>query len=219
MANAMRRLLVDSPNSLGARARMRRWEIFAQEFPDIGDMRLLDLGGTTESWRRAPMRPRHVTVLNLFEPGESEEDWIVPLTGDACRAGDALAAAGADTSFDIVFSNSLIEHVGGHARRAELAGEVDKLAPRHWVQTPYRYFPVEPHWVFPGMQFLPAAARVKVATYWPLVHTRPSSVAEARSEVLWTELLSVTEMHDYFPNSTILRERILGLPKSLIAVR
>ncbi|TSD94463.1 class I SAM-dependent methyltransferase [Skermania sp. ID1734] len=218
-ANRVRRMFVDSPTSVGARFRHRRWELFGDTFGDIENMRVLDLGGTVEAWLRAPVRPAHVTVVNLYEPGHSEDPSIRPLTGDACQAADALADAGFDADFDLVFSNSLIEHVGGHARRSEFAQQVRKLAPRHWVQTPYRYFPVEPHWLFPGMQFLPVAARVKVATHWPLVHTRPSSVDEARNEVLWTELVGITEMKEYFPGSTILQERMLGLTKSLIAVR
>jgi hypothetical protein len=212
-------MLVDSPVSLGAKARMRRWEIFRNAFPAIEDMRLLDLGGTVETWRRAPVRPSHVTVLNLLEPGESDDDWIVPVTGDACDAANVLAGANLPTGFDVVFSNSLIEHVGGHARRLDLAGQIRALAPRHWVQTPYRYFPLEPHWLFPGMQFMPAATRVKIAEHWPLVHTRPANADEARNEVLWTELVSLTEMREYFPTSTILRERVLGTTKSLIALR
>jgi hypothetical protein len=217
-ATRLRNMLVDSPTSLGAKARMRRWEMFRDAFPRIEDQRLLDLGGTVESWRRAPVRPRHVTVLNLFEPGESNEDWIVPVTGDACSAADALADAKVETNFDVVFSNSLIEHVGGHARRQELARQVNQLAPHHWVQTPYRYFPLEPHWLFPGMQFMPAAARVKIATHWPLVHTKPANSDDARNEVLWTELVSITEMRDYFPTSTIRHERVLGITKSITAI-
>jgi hypothetical protein len=211
-------MLVDSATSLGAKARMRRWEMFREAFPAIENLRLLDLGGTVETWHRAPVRPRHVTVLNLFEPGESDDDWINPVTGDACNATDALAEANVDTGFDVVFSNSLIEHVGGHARRSELAQQVRQLAPRHWVQTPYRYFPVEPHWLFPGMQLMPAATRVTIARHWPLGHTRPANVEEARHDVLWTELVSVTEMREYFPESAILHERVLGITKSLIAV-
>jgi len=217
-ASQLRRVLVDSPASLGAKARIRRWEIFRKAFPAIEDMSLLDLGGTVETWRRAPVRPRRVTVLNLLEPGESDDDWLIPVTGDACDAAGVLAKANVGTGFDVVYSNSLIEHVGGHARRLELAGQVRALAPRHWVQTPYRYFPLEPHWLFPGMQFMPAAARVKIAKHWPLVHTRPANVDEARNEVLWTELVSLTEMREYFPNSTILHERVLGVTKSLIAL-
>ncbi len=215
----LRRIFVDSPNSFGAKARLKRWELFRQTFPKVEDMNLLDLGGTAETWHRSPVRPRKVTVLNLLEPGESDGDSILAIKGDACVATAALAKANADANFDIVFSNSLIEHVGGHARRIELAAEIHQLAPRHWVQTPYRYFPLEPHWLFPGMQFMPVAARVKVAKHWPLVHTRPSSIDEARNGVLWTELLSVTEMRGYFPTSTILREQALGMAKSLIAVR
>ncbi|MPV38762.1 methyltransferase type 11 [Georgenia subflava] len=215
----MRRLLVESPTSLGARARLRRWDLFRANFPDVTEMSVLDLGGTVESWQRAPVTPRRVTVLNLFEPGESRDDSVVPVAGDACAARSALESAGSDTSFDLVFSNSLLEHVGGHARRVDLAREIDALAPRHWVQTPYRYFPVEPHWLFPGMQFAPTKARVAIARHWPLVHTRPKTYEGARSSVLWTELVGVTEMQAYFPSSTILRERLAGLPKSLIAVR
>ncbi|MEI6506629.1 MAG: methyltransferase type 11, partial [Planctomycetota bacterium] len=129
------------------------------------------------------------------------------------------AEANVSTDFDLVFSNSLIEHVGGHASRLELAEAVRDLAPRHWVQTPYRYFPLEPHWLFPGMQFMPAAARVQIAAHWPLSHTKPESVQAARRDVLWTELLSTTEMRDLFPESILLHERVAGLTKSLIAVK
>ncbi|MFC9786517.1 methyltransferase type 11 [Rhodococcus sp. NPDC127528] len=192
--------------------------MFAEAFPTIEGLHVLDLGGTVEAWRRTPVRPQHVTVLNLFEPGDADVDWVTPLTGDACAATEALESAGVDPHFDLVFSNSLIEHVGGHARRVSLAREVRQLAPRHWVQTPYRYFPVEPHWLFPGMQFMPAVIRVAIARHWPLVHTKPESYDDAVESVLWTELVGATEMRNYFPTSTILRERVLGVPKSLIAV-
>lgn len=216
---SVRRLLVDSPHSLAARARARRWDTVQRLFPDLRDMRVVDLGGTVESWRRAPVRPRQVSVVNLFEPGESQEDWLVPVTGDATDARVAIKASGAPTDYDLVFSNSLLEHVGGHAKRCDLAAEVHALAEYHWVQTPYRYFPVEPHWLFPFMQFLPVRARIAIAMHWPLVHTRPTSFAAAKSSVLWTELIGIEELQAYFPKSTIIRERMAGLAKSLTAVR
>ena len=222
MAARLRHTLVDAPGSAGARMRARRWELVEEHFPDLAAMSVLDLGGTVETWRRAPVRPKDVTVLNLFEPGEVEESerpWLHPVTGDACRASEALAAAGAATSYDVVFSNSLLEHVGGHAQRVALAREVHALAPRHWVQTPYRYFPLEPHWLFPGLQFLPVAARARLAARWPLAHSSPESPEAAMSEVQWTELVGVAELRAYFPGSRILHERLAGLTKSLVAVR
>ena len=198
--------------------RAERWELVDRVFPDMRDLSVVDLGGTVEAWRRAPVRPAHVTVLNLFEPGESDEAWLHPVTGDACRAREVLAAAGAPLTYDVVFSNSLLEHVGGHSQRVALAREVHALAPRHWVQTPYRYFPVEPHWLCPLLQFLPVAARARVAAKWPLAHSRPESDVEAMSEVQWTELVGMAEMRAYFPGSGIHREKVAGLTKSLVAV-
>ncbi|MQW74799.1 methyltransferase type 11 [Nocardioides sp. dk4132] len=217
-ASRLRELMVDSPSSVGARRRAGRWELFARLFPSVEQMRVLDLGGTTEAWRRAPVRPADVVVLNLLEPGESTEPWLHPVLGDACTARRSLEEAGAPTAYDLVFSNSLIEHVGGHAQRAALAREVHALAPRHWVQTPYRYFPLEPHWLCPGLQFLPLGARARVAAVWPLAHTRPGSREDAFAEVQWTELIGLAELRAYFPRSQIHHERMAGLTKSLTAV-
>ena len=217
-AARLRRLLVDSPTSLGARKRAERWALVMELFPDLENMRVVDLGGTVEAWLRAPVRPAEVTVVNLFEPGESDESWLRPVTGNACAARGALNRAGMDISYDLAFSNSLLEHVGGHAQRCALADEVHALAPRHWVQTPYRYFPIEPHWLFPGLQFLPVATRARLAAAWPLAHSRPSGAATAMSEVQWTELVGLAEMRSYFPGSVIHREKMMGLTKSLVAV-
>jgi hypothetical protein len=217
-ASVLRALVVDSPGSLGARTRARRLSLFHRQFPDIADMRVLDLGGTVEYWLRAPVRPKQVTVVNLFEPGESVEPWLVPVTGDACAAVETLEKAGIQPSFDLVFSNSLLEHVGGHSKRVDLAAQVHLLADRHWVQTPYRYFPVEPHWLFPLMQFLPVNARTTIAHSWPLAHSRPASRTGAQSAVMWTELVGIAQMRSYFPQSLIVREKFAGLTKSLVAV-
>lgn len=214
----LRNLIVESPTSIGGKARLRRWNMFSNVFPEIREMHVLDLGGTVETWERCPIRPKSVTVLNLFPSAATDGHWVMSVAGDACQAKTVLAESGFRDGFDLVYSNSLIEHLGGHARRAEFAQQVADLAPRHWVQTPYRYFPLEPHWLFPGMQFLPVAARTHIAQHWPLAHTKPSSRAEARSEVLWTELVGKADMGHYFPQSEIVSEKIFGLTKSLIAI-
>lgn len=218
LAGQVRRRFVEAPDSIGARRRADRWREFERSFPEIAQMDVVDLGGTADSWRRAPVRPRSVTVLNMFEPGEAGEPWIRTIMGDACDARSALSAAGVDIEHDLVFSNSVIEHVGGHAKRLEFAAEVHALAPRHWVQTPYRYFPIEPHWLFPMLQFIPIAPRARLAKKWPLAHSRPDGDEQAMSEVQWTELLGHAELQAYFPKSTIRHERALMLTKSLIAV-
>jgi hypothetical protein len=211
----LRSRVVDAPNSLAASRRARRWEWLQATFPDIGSMSIIDLGGTAESWRRAPIRPASVQVVNLDPPPLDVPDWIRADQADACR----LPAHIARGSYDLVYSNSVLEHVGGHAERLRFADAVHRLADRHWVQTPYRYFPVEPHWLFPGFQFLPVTLRAEVSRRWPLVNVRSSSHEDGIRGALSVELLSRSEMAFYFPGSTLRFERLTSLIKSLIAVK
>ncbi len=204
----------DSAQSLAGRARTRRWQTFAQRFPAISDMRVIDLGGTPQSWALAPVRPLAVTIVNLL-PLDSDDPSVDVVQADACD----LPAAVRHERFDLVFSNSLIEHVGGHPQRQRLADTIDALAQRHWVQTPYRYFPVEPHWVFPGMQWLPYAARVQISLRWNRGNVHTYTRQDAENAVDQVDLLSISQMRRYFPASSIWHERFAGLVKSIVAVR
>lgn len=183
-------------------------------------MRVLDLGGRVQAWTSAPVRPAHVVILNIEPPLGEVADGIELRAGDACAPPPDLVSG----TFDLVYSNSTIEHVGGHARRLAFADTVRGAAAHHWVQTPYRYFPVEPHWVFPGFQFLPMAARAGISASWPLgwmhdLNDPPIGRYEHLPYAIEVELLSRTEMRHYFPKSELLWERFAGLTKSLIAVQ
>src|SRR5664279_4125858 len=60
---AVRRLLVDSPGSVGAGARARRWRLIQQLYPHLSDMTVVDLGGTVEAWLRGASGPPRVVQL------------------------------------------------------------------------------------------------------------------------------------------------------------
>ncbi|GAB2728020.1 class I SAM-dependent methyltransferase [Streptomyces bullii] len=204
------------PGSLAHSARSRRWQELLRCFPDLPEMRVLDLGGTPASWRGAPVRPAQVVTVNLDPHTAREaEPGITAVVADAC--GPCLPGRFSAERFDLVYSNSVLEHVGGHYRRRQFTDTVHAQGTHHWIQTPYRYFPVEPHWLFPGLQWLPFRARVAVSQYWPLGHIRRAGRADAVRDVQEVELLSVTEMRSYFPASDIWIERFAGLPKSLVA--
>jgi hypothetical protein len=209
-----RSYLVEGPTSLGARSRARRWGLFTSLFPHLEDMSVVDLGGTVETWLRAPVRPRQVLVLNLEDQPAETPDWITTAKADVCRLPDSLR-----DRHDLAFSNAVIEHVGGHLKRVDFANTVRELADRHWVQTPYRYFPVEPHYLFPAFQFLPLTLRARLLRRWPLVHTPPSDRTGALAAALDVELLSRTDMRYLFPESRLIAERLAGITKSLVAVR
>jgi hypothetical protein len=216
LVSVARRWIADpgNPQSISARRRRHRWDELVRRFPDLDSMRVLDLGGTPAFWRTAPRRPAHVTTVNL-EPGRTDEPWLRHLVDDAC-----VPTTLGHEQYDLVVSNSLLEHVGGHGRRRLLAEVIQKSAPAHWVQTPYRYFPIEPHWLAPGWQFLPAAGRAAVLSQWPFCHTgRPRNRDDALRIVLETELIGLAELRMLFPRSDVWRERAGGLTKSIVAVR
>ena len=203
----------ENESSFAAKARRARWAQLLDRFRDLAEMRVLDLGGTPWAWHAAPARPTRIVTLNLEPlPGP---DWVEARVGDACDPPADLLSE----QFDFVYSNSVIEHVGGHWRRKAFAEAVHRLAPHHWVQTPARSFPLEPHWLFPGFQFLPVAARVSISRRWSLGHMprHEESTARATEEVLSVELITPSEMRILFPSSDLLRERALGMTKSLIA--
>jgi hypothetical protein len=217
LTRRVRHRFVEAPGSLGDRARGRRWAALDAAFPDLARMRVIDLGGRADMWLRAPVRPARVHLVNLEKQPDELPGWITAEVRDliADGPGEAEGEAGA---YDLAFSNSVIEHVGGFAHREAFARAVRALAPQHWIQTPYRYFPVEPHFLFPGFQFLPLTVRAEVLRRWPLVHSRPDTRQRALEIALSVELLSRTELRVLFPDSEIIAERVAGLPKSLIAV-
>lgn len=212
--------------SASAWARRRRHQWMVERFPDLADMRVLDLGGEVETWENMPVRPREVVLLNIpsvtdWQERELERSgtggWIRAVEGDACDPPREIL----DDHFDFVYSNSVIEHVGGHGSRQTFAWFANTLGDHHWIQTPNRYFPLEPHWKFPGFQFLPPRARAAITLAWPVSNYtfRRDSLHQRLADVLRVELLSASEMQFYFPESEIVRERVAGLAKSLIAVR
>jgi hypothetical protein len=205
----------DDPQSIVGAIRTRRWTRLMARFPRIDEMTVLDLGGTPRAWVAAPVCPGRLVILNTEPSGLDDSVRAEVVVGDACDVPPRLR----NDRFDLVYSNSVLEHVGGHDRRKRFSETARTLGAHHWVQTPYRYFPLEPHFLFPGYQFLPLTARMAVGRRWGptrrSVHAMPDR--DAIDYVQSIELLSLTEMKAYFPDSEVVREHLGGLVKSLIA--
>lgn len=225
-ARLRERLYSYTGSSLSERFRRRRWAALAERFPELPAMRVIDLGGTTWDWTMGyagatggrSAAPKEVLVVNLDDSAlTNPSSWIRTLCADVC----ALPQDVLDAPFDLVYSNSLIEHVGGRWRRERMAEAIHGLAEHHWVQTPWRYFPVEPHWMFPCFQFLPAPARARISRRWPLTPSdlRGEDLDGALEGALSVELLTAAELRRLFPGSELRREKVAGVTKSLIAVR
>jgi hypothetical protein len=180
--------------------------------------RILDVGGWTTYWQfLEPLwrgRPLHITLVNLTTAPTPDERFS-SLVGDA---RDLVQLD--DSSFDLVHSNSVIEHIGLWRDQCRMADEVRRLAPRYFVQTPNFWFPVEPHLRTPFIHWLPEPWRVAIVRrracgYYP----RAQSYAQAREILDDARLLDAEGMSVLFPDAVIERERVAGLTKSLMAIR
>jgi hypothetical protein len=159
------------------------------------------------------VRPGALTLLNLF-PQEPPWEGAEAIVGSACEHSPELDGQ----TFDLVVCNSVIGSVGGHEMRRRLADVVLTSGRHHWVQTPNRYFPVDPLFLFPGFAMLPYRARVAVSRHWPFGQRQAESPDAAHEHVLTIEYLTASELAHYFPGSEIWRERLAGFTKSLVAV-
>ena len=195
--------------------RSRRMARFARELGITGTTSVLDIGGTPECWSLLPVRPR-VTLLNT--PRAKDDlggagQWV---------AGDGRALPFRDRSFDVVFSNSVIEHVGDPESQRRFAREVARVGRSFWVQTPNRWFPVEQHLLTPLVHWLPRRwqrALVPRFNLWSLLvpvtpDRRRFYIDHYLADV---RLLSAGEVGRLFPGARVIRERLCGWTKSLIA--
>jgi hypothetical protein len=174
-------------------------------------MRLLDVGGSPNYWRQVSVLDPRVTItfLNL-EPSHLEGP-----ASERAIVGDARAMPFPDEDFDIVFSNSVIEHVGSYEDQRRMANEVQRVGKRYFVQAPNRHFPVEPHFLFPLFQFLPLPGRAWLLSHfrlgWTKEHYTPDEALEAIASI---RLMTKREMQDLFPGARIYQERVFGFTKS-----
>jgi ubiquinone/menaquinone biosynthesis C-methylase UbiE len=201
--------------SLAVKFRKRRFAFFNSLLSRLKrPVSILDVGGAETYWKTMGMTAEDyvsVTLLNL-----TEEDVTLPnLTS---IVGDAREIDFADNSFDVVFSNSVIEHVGGYGDQTKMAKEVRRVGKRYFIQTPNKYFPLEPHFLFPFFQFLPVTVRVRLLQSFNLGwFPRTPEPAKAREIVESIRLLGRDEFLELFPDCQLYEEKVFGITKSFVA--
>lgn len=210
--------MTDKTNSF----RRRRTELFLKLVDPIlakkGEVRILDVGGTIGYWRTLETllggRNLRFTVVNLGGEPRDEGRFAIR-AGDACNLAEY-----ADDSFDIVHSNSVIEHVGQWVEMRRMANEVRRLAPTYFLQTPNMWFPIEAHFSLPFIHWLPEQMRAAIL-YAPKGKFVPRDAPyDAAIEMVQrVNLLSRSQMARLFPDAELVPERVMGLAKSWIAIR
>lgn len=205
------------PGSAADRFRQRRFARFRQLVDGLPrPVRILDVGGTTVFWERlgyAGDPAIEVVLLNLVDQSSPYAN-ITPTVGDA-----ADLSAYEDDAFDIVVSNSVLEHLPTPDLQARMASEVRRVGRRVYLQTPNRYFPLEPHFLFPFFGILPIRVRAFLLQHFDLGwHKRIPDRAAALEDVRSIRLLTGSEMRRLFPGARFENERFLAVTKSFIVL-
>lgn len=181
--------------------RKRRFKNFVSDYASCRT--ILDVGGEHYTW---PIigRSEGITILNVHPPENTDGFHYVIASG--CDLPFR------DQSFDLAFSNSVIEHVGSEKNQFDFAREMMRVGKKIYCQTPSRLFPVDPHLSTPFLHWLPVSwLTPKVLRYltlngWLFGHSY-------EYDVTW---ISRRKLKQMFPGCRIKTERFLFLPKSFV---
>jgi hypothetical protein len=188
---------------------------FLRTFKPTANTRVLDVGGGVLNWELIGANC-HITILNLSVPPDITS---FPPHFTFVK-GDGTSLDYPDNSFDIAYSNSVIEHLFSWENQLRFANEIRRVSKNVWVQTPARSFFVEPHLITPIIHFLPKKWQrhlIRNFTVWGLI-TRPSQSQVERflDEV---RLLTLKEIQTLFPDCVIFKEKFLFFTKAYVAIR
>jgi SAM-dependent methyltransferase len=196
--------------------RTQRLEFFVSQYPNLSMLSVLDVGGTPGMWEilkeRFDIVPKRIVLLNKFNQKESNCSY-------ECVMGDARHLPYSDKSFDLVFSNSVIEHVGNEADRLKFARECERVGKEIYIQTPNRWFPIEPHILTIFIHWLPRPLYKKLSFLSVMFIVQILKIKPNVNVIQWADnanLLSRKQLQELFSNKMIIEEKVFGLIKSFI---
>lgn len=199
--------------------RQKRMAQFEAIIKPTSNELVLDVGGYPGTWTSRPQSTKRIDCINLHEV-----DWDsdkAPNYRITTSVGNGCALKYDNHSYDILFSNSVIEHVGDWDQQKAFAIEARRVGKKLWIQTPALECPLEPHFLAPFVHWLPVSIRRRVLrwfTPWGWL-TRPSQ-SKVDETIAFTRLLSKRQFEELFPDCVIITERLLLVfPKSYIAYR
>ena len=219
----MFKLLVNhhKKNSFVNQFRQKRFELLKNGIEKLiqkDHFKILDIGGDIQYWKNIGWQHPacKIHLLNLYESKvpENETDQF------SSSVGNGLSLEYKKGDVDLIFSNSVIEHVGSYENQQIFAGEVRRVSDKYIVQTPSIWFPLEPHSLIPLFQFLPHPIRALLImtfniNYFPKAKTYKAAIKVSHSTLMFTH----KRFKQLFPEAEIQVERFLGIPKSYTAIK
>ncbi len=208
----------DQPDSFGYAMRNKRFQVFEaliqKNFPNGKVIKVLDVGGTAYFWKDREMVKSgklQITLLNL----EEEKNLSNGIKSMAGNATDLSMFE--ENHFDLVFSNSVIEHLYTWENQQKMARECQRICKKYFIQTPNKHFFVEAHYAIPFIQYMPKRLTYSILTKTRLSRLRKWEPQDAQQYLDEIRLINKREMQELFPDAKIYHEKMLGMTKSFTA--
>jgi SAM-dependent methyltransferase len=198
--------------NLSRKSRTKKFELLRQVLPARPEDRVLDVGVSGEVFLQYALEdvypyPDRI-IAGGYEPREivaARQHYAQP----QYAIFDGCALPFPDQSFDLVFSNAVIEHILGPGRQEKFAREVMRVGKSWFVTTPNFWYPFESHHHLPFFQFLPRPVQMQ--------YNRLLGTHIPKGAVQELGLLSARQMQALFPTSHIAQVRVTFWPETLVA--
>lgn len=198
---------------------------FLQSFPR--PLKVIDLGGTVRYWEALGVTDSDgldITLANNHAMDRTNAHQINPHRFIHEWDIDALKLASMDlATFDVIASNSFIEHLAGQDDQRLVAQQIIAADRPYFIQTPNRNSPIDPHFPHPYVPFFalyPKRLKARLLTIGGLGGGwRAPSLDAALGALTFYNPLGLREMRELFPGAELHIERPLGVPMSIIAMR
>lgn len=198
--------------SFSHKSRTKKFQLFESVFNPGPEDRVLDVGASGEVFLRYTFEDVYPYPSRIVAGGHSFDEVnsarkAYPKPAYAVFDGCSLPFP--DKSFDIVFSNAVIEHILGPGRQKRFADEVMRVGRSWFVTTPNYWYPFESHYHLPLIQFLPESVQRRYNSAFG------SHIPKGQTQEL--ALLSARGLGKLFPTSCIRKVRVTFWPETLVA--
>jgi ubiquinone/menaquinone biosynthesis C-methylase UbiE len=207
-ASAYRRIL----QSFSHRSRTKKLDLLLKLFRPRPEDRVLDVGASAEIFVQHTLEDVYPYPTRIVAGGYEANEVLSARRHSSQPLYvlfDGCALPFPDQSFDLVFSNAVIEHILGPGRQERFAQEVMRVGKSWFITTPNYWYPFESHHHLPLFQFFPRTVQME--------YNRLLGTHITRGTVQELGLLSARQLRRLFPTSQIAKVRVTFWPETLVA--